>query len=164
MTQELRKQFIVVVDGDPDVCRTIQRCAWSHGIHADGFTSAREFIGAIESMPAFVPDCVVLDMQLSQLEGFDVLERLGRSRPNTPVICLTGTIDPALPQVVPRSDSRGFFAKPVDPDLFISTLLDLLDIQSAVHLLQQLASRFTGPRNHRVQATSQGREHLLSGM
>ena len=125
MAHELRKEFIVVVDGDPDVCRTIQRCAWSHGIHADAFTSARDFIGAIESMPAFVPDCVVLDMQLSQLEGFDVLERLGRSRPNTPVIYLTGTIDPGLPQVVPRSESRGFFAKPVDPELFISTLLDI---------------------------------------
>jgi FixJ family two-component response regulator len=164
MTREVRKQFIVVVDGDPDVCRTIQRCAWSHGIHADAFTSARDFIGAIEAIPAFVPDCVVLDMQLSQLEGLDVLERLGRSRPNTPVICLTGTIDPALPQIGLRSESRGFFAKPVDPDLVVSTVLDLLDIQSAVHLLQQLASRFTGPRNHPVQATSEGREHLLPGM
>jgi FixJ family two-component response regulator len=123
MTQESRKQFIVVVDGDPDVCRTIQRCAWSHGIHADAFTSARDFIGAIESMPAFVPDCVVLDMQLSQLEGFDVLERLGRSRPNTPVIYLTGTIDPGLPQVVPRSESRGVFGEPRVPHLFFIYLI-----------------------------------------
>src|SRR3954470_22598267 len=129
----------------------LSSAALGHTVSMPTHSRRLAFIGAIESMPAFVPDCVVLDMQLSQLEGFDVLERLGRSRPNTPVIYLTGTIDPGLPQVVPRSESRGFFAKPVDPELFISTLLDLLDIQSAVHLLQQLASRFTGPRNQRVQ-------------
>ena len=77
------KHSIVLVDADPAVCRSMQQLVWSRGIHVDAFTSTREFITAIESIPSFAPDCVVLNTQLSEMNGFDALERLVRSRPNT---------------------------------------------------------------------------------
>src|SRR5262245_58642312 len=90
MTAGSRKPFIVIVDDDPAVCRSIHDRLRSRCVHADAFPSARDFIAAIEAIPAFAPDCVVLNCDPSELNGPDVLDRLHRSRPDVPVICLSG--------------------------------------------------------------------------
>jgi FixJ family two-component response regulator len=124
------KPLIALVDADRAVCQSIQRLVVSRGIDADIFTSARDFITAIESIPWFIPDCVVMSTQLSELNGFDALERMGRSRPHTPVIYVTGAREDARPRVAVASQAVAFFEKPLDLDRFLETLLDILAIRS----------------------------------
>ncbi len=47
---------------------------------------------ALESLQASSPDCVVLDLRLPDMSGFDLLERLGRDpeQSNIPVVVFTG--------------------------------------------------------------------------
>lgn len=112
MWTESRKPLIVIVDGNAAACRSIQRLVWSHGIHADAFTFASDFIAAIEGTPSFAPDCVVLNRQLCELNGFEVMKRVRQSRPNIPVICVTGTFDTGLLPVTTASEAAPSFEKP----------------------------------------------------
>ena len=46
---------------------------------------------ALEAIASEAPDCVVLDLEMSGMDGFDVLRALGRRGVGTPVIVYTGT-------------------------------------------------------------------------
>ena len=126
MTTEHRKPLVVVVDEDSDLCRSIQYMAGSHGIYVDAFASAHDFVIAIETIPSFLPDCVILNTQLSELNGFDVLDRLTQSRPSLPIICLTDPLDLCHPQVSSTLELSASFEKPLDLDALAETLLDML--------------------------------------
>ena len=69
-------------------------------------------------------------MQLSELNGFDALDRLRRTRADVPVICLTGGGEGRVPRVAVASGAAASFEKPLDPDRFLETLLDILDARS----------------------------------
>lgn len=126
MTTERRKPLVVVVDEDSALCRSIQYMAGSHGISVNAFASAHDFVIAIETIPSFAPDCVILNTQLSELNGFDVLDRLRQSRPTVPVICLTGPVDSRHPQVSSTWELSASLEKPLDLDVLAATLLDML--------------------------------------
>ena len=98
-----------------------QQLVWLRRIHVDAFTSTREFITAIESISSFVPDCVVLNTQLSEMNGVDMAldERQVRSRPNTRVICVTDACDHPVPQIAAAWEATAFFEKPLDLDCFL---------------------------------------------
>lgn len=139
-TLQSTKPLIALVDADHAACRSIQQLVASRGIDADIFTSARDFITAIESVPSFMPDCVVVSTQLSELNGFDALERMGRSRPDTPVIYVIGAREDPLPRVAMASQAAAFFEKPLDLDRFLKTLLDILAVHATARLVKRTPS------------------------
>jgi|SoiMethySBSTD1v2_1073268.scaffolds.fasta_scaffold100244_5 FixJ family two-component response regulator len=162
MTAGSSKPFIVIVDDDPAVCRSIHDRLRSRCVHADAFPSARDFIAAIEAIPAFAPDCVVLNCGLSDLSGPDVLDRLHRSRPDVPVICLSGERLDRVPDVA-RAGSEAAFDDPLDVELLAETLLEIRDIRSAVRLLKQLPkTRDARTRCNRAGAVQDANEHVRS--
>src|SRR5262247_1494869 len=83
------KPAIAIVDDDASVCRAMSRLLRSLGMNADTFTSGREFIEHIQTMPSFRPDCVVLDVQMPGMNGLEVQELLVRSENPLPVIFIT---------------------------------------------------------------------------
>ncbi|WP_146907014.1 response regulator transcription factor [Arenimonas daejeonensis] len=81
---------VAVVDDDADVLRALQRLLRSEGFNVLVYGSGGEFL---ESFGEATPDCLVLDLHMPEMTGFDVLEALhtlpkGNVRP--PVIVLTG--------------------------------------------------------------------------
>ena len=59
----------------------------SAGIAAQAFDSGAGFL---ESLQRFQPDCVVLDLHMPDLSGFDVQQRLQHDWPGIAVIVVTG--------------------------------------------------------------------------
>jgi FixJ family two-component response regulator len=123
MTTERRKPLVVIVGEDPAVCRSIQHVTESSGISVDTFMSTHDFMWAIEAIASFVPDCVILNTRLSELNGFHVLDRLRRIRKTIPVICLTDPSDSPYPRVFFAAEQSASFEKPLDLDTFVATLL-----------------------------------------
>jgi FixJ family two-component response regulator len=133
MSAKRRRPLIAVVDDDVSVCRALKRLVRTHGINADTFTSGVDFLQMIETTPAFEPQCVILDVHMPGLDGFQVRTQLGTLRPHIPIIFLTAV---AVPSKHAQRLTRGavaLFSKPFDEDLdlFVRTLRAILGMRTS---------------------------------
>ena len=113
---------IAVVDDDASVCRAISRLLRSLGMNANTFTSGREFLEQIETMPSFHPDCVVLDVQMPGMNGLEVQELLVRGDKPLPVIFITAHDEIGVRERALQAGAVAFLRKPLNDELLIKTL------------------------------------------
>jgi FixJ family two-component response regulator len=116
------KPTIAVVDDDASVCRAISRLLRSLGMNADTFTSGREFIEHIGTMPSFRPDCVVLDVQMPGMNGLEVQDLLIRGEHPLPIIFITAHDEMGVRERALQAGAVAFLHKPFNDELLIKTL------------------------------------------
>jgi FixJ family two-component response regulator len=121
--------IIAIVDDDASVRRSLLRVVESAGYRAETFASAREFL---EWLPHGQAACLVLDVHMDELSGFDLYDRL-----KVPIVFITGHDDAATLARIDRSRAAGHLRKPFDR----ATVLDT--IHRAVGALH--AGRLDGP-------------------
>ena len=116
------KLLIAVVDDDESVCRALGRLVRSLGMDAQTFARGREFVDLLEAAPSFNPDCVVLDIQMPDLNGIETQNEIRRWRPRLPVIFITAHDEPDARTRAIAGGAVAFLRKPFDDALFIHTL------------------------------------------
>jgi FixJ family two-component response regulator len=79
--------WVAVVDDEEPIRRALLRLLRSAGIRARAFASGAEFLA---SLPTSQPYCVVLDLNMPEMSGFDVLLSLKQSSAQIGVIVVTG--------------------------------------------------------------------------
>ncbi len=80
---------ILVIDDQPDVALVVAEVLESEGHQALVAGSGEEGLRAIEQSP---PDAVFLDVVMPGIDGIEVLRRIRETRPQLPVILLSGTV------------------------------------------------------------------------
>lgn len=123
---EKTKPLIAVVDDDESVCRAIKRLVRSLGMDADTFISGQSFIDLMEAMPSLRVDCLVLDVQMPNLNGLEVQKRLAKSGSRIPVIFITAHDDLGIRERALEGGAVAFLRKPFDDDLLVRTLREAL--------------------------------------
>ena len=102
-------QRVVIVDDHAVFRQSARRM-----LEADGFDvvgEAADGASAIAAVKALRPDVVLLDVQLPDIDGFDVASRL-TGEDARPVVVLTSSRDGAdFGPLVTRSGARGFVPK-----------------------------------------------------
>jgi FixJ family two-component response regulator len=96
--------YVAVIDDDVSGCRALARLLRASGIHAITYASAEEFLHD-HKRPAF--DCLVLDIQLAELSGIDLQQRLANGGGCPPTIFITANDDPGMRE---RAESLGCVA------------------------------------------------------
>lgn len=110
---------VAVVDDDASFLRALERLLRAAGYAVDAYPSGRAFLDAV----AFHrPHCVVLDVQMPEMSGLEVEERLGAMKLSLPVILITAHDSPPL-----RERSRQFhpvkvLVKPFTADALLEVL------------------------------------------
>lgn len=107
-----RKLTILVIDDDPDICKVLKMCLKIEDLDTRTAGNREEIVAALRSTP--LPDLVLLDVRLTDVNGFDVLTRM-RLHPvlkNLPVIMLTAeaTREAVLKGIM--GGANGFITKP----------------------------------------------------
>lgn len=87
---------VMIVDDDPALGAMISEYLEGQGIHALAVASGREMLRVLETKTL---DLILLDLQLKNEDGFDVLREL-RQRSNVPVIIATGHRKDEIDRVV----------------------------------------------------------------
>src|SRR5579871_4335031 len=82
--------LVYVVDDDPSAREGVARLIRSAGWMTKTFASGEEFLSAPRPK---TPSCLVLDVSLPGLNGFDVQQELAKAGPQLPIIFLTGQGD-----------------------------------------------------------------------
>ena len=117
-----KQPLIVVVDDDESVCRALKRLIGSLGMSAETFGSSSEFVDLIEALPSFQPDCVVLDVQMPDMNGIEVQACLSRARGEIPIIFVTAHDDRAVRAQALAAGAVAFLRKPFNDSLLIRTI------------------------------------------
>jgi FixJ family two-component response regulator len=82
---------IAIVDDEAEVCKALRRLLRSFGHVVETFTTGAEFLAWL---PGPGPDCVLLDLQMPVMTGFEVQQRLAEGHPTLACIFITASNDP----------------------------------------------------------------------
>jgi len=78
--------YVAIVDDDTSLRTALAKLLSAHGIAARTYASAREFL---ESLPSGIADCLVLDMNMPEMTGLELLRELSRLDISIPTIVVT---------------------------------------------------------------------------
>ena len=110
---------IAVVDDEASMGRALQRLLRLAGYDVETFASGNDFLLSLETQ---VPDCVVLDLHMPVVTGFDVQAQLGVAHPNVVVVVITGHDSPQARERVHAMGDVDYLRKPVAEDVLLEAI------------------------------------------
>ncbi|MBE0625655.1 MAG: response regulator [Burkholderiales bacterium] len=120
MTNPLKK--ILLVEDDPDI-QLITRLSLEIGGGYDVHVCASG-ADAVESVRAYAPDLILLDMMMPGMDGLATMDAL-RSLPGTaatPLVFFTANTQAQVMQDLLRRGALGVIVKPVEPDSLVEQI------------------------------------------
>jgi FixJ family two-component response regulator len=119
--------LVCVVDDEETVRRSLSRLLRSAGHTARTFASARDFL---DSEPHPGPCCLILDVNMPELDGFDLqVELAGRTEQ---IVFLTGYGDVPMCARAMKSGAVDFLSKPVGDVVLLDAVSRALDRSAAM--------------------------------
>jgi FixJ family two-component response regulator len=115
--------LIAVVDDEESVRKALARLIRAAGYEVETFGSGVEFMLSLQKRR---PHCVVLDLRMPVVDGFEIQRTLAQSGASVPVVIITGDDSAENHQKTAEYGAQAYLRKPVDDAM----LLDA--IQSAV--------------------------------
>jgi two-component system response regulator FixJ len=108
-------QVVYIVDDDADVRGAIQLLVRSCGWRARGFESGQAFLAA---SLADRDACLILDLNMPQMDGEDVLRELRQRGSSLPTVVITGDRHGTRLDRVRRLGARDVLQKPFTDNAF----------------------------------------------
>ena len=109
------RSFVAVVDDEDAIRKALRRLLRSAGLDVSTYASGPEFL---LSLTARKPDCVVLDIRMPGMTGFDVQARLKADNIALPIVFITALDDPGDAPRAMQAGASAFLRKPFgDEDL-----------------------------------------------
>ena len=109
------KPLVFVIDDDASVRGSLENLLRSVGLRVAVFASAQEFLA---SPHASALGCLILDVRLPGVSGLELQEQLRRTRPDLPVVFITGHGDIPMSVRAMKAGAVEFLTKPFgDEDL-----------------------------------------------
>jgi FixJ family two-component response regulator len=121
---------IAIVDDDRWMRRSLERLLKSAGLTGQGFASAEDYLNA-SNHDEF--SCIILDIGLPGMSGFDLDRRLGAEGKRLPVVFVSARDEPEVRQEAAQAGAVAFLGKPYDDNALlkaVDTGLKLAKIKS----------------------------------
>lgn len=115
-----RPPHIHVIDDDPSVVRALRRLLCSWGMQVRTFSSGEEFLSV--ALASGEADCVVLDVQMPGMTGFDVQARMQQAGRDVPIIFITGHETEGAEERAMKAGAVGFLRKPFREDVLVGLI------------------------------------------
>jgi DNA-binding response OmpR family regulator len=125
------KQTIAIVEDDAGFNRALQRLLQAFGFATETFLSGEDFLASAISNPHA---CLILDIHLPGISGFELFERLSADGPCPPVIFTTAEEEETVREEASRISGNTCLRKPLSG----AALLEAVEAQ--------LRRRRTGPQ------------------
>ncbi|NVD42894.1 response regulator transcription factor [Ensifer sp. HO-A22] len=145
MTQAV--PIVFVVDDDISVRESLDLLILSAGWRPETFSSAKEFL--LRPAPSH-PNCLILDVNLPDLNGLDLQTLVASERTEMPIIFVTGYGSVPLTVQAMKAGAVEFLTKPYSDDAMLSAVSQALErsrqilaLNAEVGLLQELYSHLS---------------------
>jgi len=114
---------IYVVDDDLSVREAVGRLIRSAGLDVKTFATAQEILANLGKK---MPSCLVLDIQLPDLDGFELKDELARKDMPVPIIFLTGHGDIPMSVRAIKAGAVDFLTKPFNDEYLLEAIRDVI--------------------------------------
>ncbi|MBZ9781487.1 response regulator [Pseudomonas sp. REP124] len=115
--------IVFVVDDDISVRESLELLIGQAQWRPQLFESAQAFLAHPRSL---VPSCLVLDINLPDLNGLDLQNAMAGDRPKIPIIFITGYGDVPRSVRAMKAGAVEFLTKPFDDEVLLSAITDAL--------------------------------------
>jgi len=134
---------VFVVDDDISVRESLEGLIRHEGWEARLFETAEGFLSSLRPE---VPSCLILDVNLPDLNGLELQQRIAGHRAETPIIFLTGHGDVPMTVKAMKAGAAEFLTKPFDYEELLSAIRAAIARSSAAlaegHEKQTLQERY----------------------
>ncbi len=110
---------IAVLDDEPEMRKALRRLLTCRGFQVQEYERGADVLEAVVSHRF---DCLLLDLQMEGVNGFEVLEVLLARQIHLPVIVITAHDEPGTAERVHGLGAVAFLKKPVDRDILLSSI------------------------------------------
>ena len=104
---------VLVVEDEPRFAATLRDVLVELGYIVTVACGGTE---ALQLVPVFEPDVVLLDLLMPEMSGVEVLEHLRRDRPPLPVVIMSGNEDVEVARATLRDGAFDYLGKPFKID------------------------------------------------
>ena len=105
------------MDDEEPIRKAFMRLLRSVGMDAESFSSGTHFL---ESLPGHQPDCVVLDLHMPVVNGFEVQAKLAES--GVPVVIITGHDSDETRAKALAGRLAAYLRKPVNDQILLDAI------------------------------------------
>jgi FixJ family two-component response regulator len=123
MVETTAGTLIAIVDDEFAVLSALSRLLRSHGYRCLVYESGES---ALADRELFRAQCIILDVQLPGIDGFELREKLRETGCNIPCVFITANVDAGSAEWHRRISKTPCLLKPFDEDQLITTLQRLL--------------------------------------
>ncbi len=144
---------VYVVDDDPDVRESMVDLLVSAKLSVRVFPDAAAFLDAFDPT---VPGCIVLDVRMPGMSGFDLRNELHRRGVEIPIIFMTGHGDVPMAIDAIRNGAVDFIEKPFKGQVLLDRVCEALQQDKVLRenraVREEIAARFARltPREREV--------------
>ena len=118
------KHRVLIIDDEQSVRDSLSSVLATYGFRAASCSRASE---ALELIRKSVPDCVVLDVRMPEMDGLALQRVLAQTAANLPVIMITGHADIAMAVHAMRNGAYDFIEKPIDDEQLVASINAAID-------------------------------------
>jgi len=111
--------IVFVVDDDVSIRESLEPLIRWAGWKPETFSSAQDFLAR---PPGDTPSCLVLDVELPDLNGLDLQARVAVDRSDMPIIFITGHGDIPMSVRAMKAGAAEFLTKPFERDVLLSAI------------------------------------------
>ena len=131
------KSTIAIVEDDASFRRAVQRLLRVSGFEAHTFASAEDFLNS--ALP-WSHACLILDLNLPGMSGFELVDHLSASAPPLPVIFITAQDEESLRERASLIPYATYLRKPFVGAVLLEAVRSLLN-QSIFNSSNQIDTR-----------------------
>ncbi len=128
--KQASKPTILIVDDDTDVQKLIRTYFKMEGFNCRSAFKRDDILIALRQQPP--PDLILLDVQLPDANGFDILARM-RQHPvlkNIPIVMLTAETTREAVLRGLQGGADGYVTKPFEPDVLVNAVKAVLGVSA----------------------------------
>jgi FixJ family two-component response regulator len=111
--------MIFIIDDDQSMLRALVLLFKASGLDAKAYSSAGEFLKQSHISES---DCIILDLRMPGMNGFDLMKGLASQGIIVPVICVTAFDDARSRERARELGATAYFTKPVDDQALIDAV------------------------------------------
>ncbi len=116
---ECETQIVSIVDDDESLRRSLKNLLGSVGFRVETFASAEAFLQSIHQEQT---GCLVLDLRMPGMNGFDLLRHLSGTGSRIPTVILTAHGDDDARQRSLQAGAVAFLTKPFDGNALLDAV------------------------------------------